>query len=220
MSKINIKNLNGENIVVGDNNTINNNFTSDQGLAKVLTRDDYYQMMLEIRELERISVGDYLEDKFEKYSKRNPDFVKILYKDISKVLDGVDHDGDNDLVIENGDFVIEYGDLKLSGHPTNLHFAVIWLNIKLIELFATNGIRTYDQNMENFENDFLKHNYDTHAYSKKLKALTFELKKERNSKDNKGWVWNDLIDYVELKPNIAGIGINFNAILKRISNKK
>lgn len=221
MSKINIGNVSGGSNVFGDNNTVTNNFTS-QTVDKVLTRDDYFQIILEIRELERISLGHYLDDKYLKLSDKNPDFVRILYKDIVKVLDGVDKEGDNDLLIENGDFVVEYGDIKLTGHPTNLHFALTWLHMKLVDEFTKDDPMSLTFKMERFENDFLNVNYDTPAYTKKLSALNIEIRKERNQKDKSGWTWSDLNEFLELKPNIAGLGINLNAIFSRAfsRNKK
>ena len=218
MSKINIGNVSGGSNVFGDNNNVTNNFAS-QTVDKVLTRDDYFQIVLEIRDLERISLGHYLDDKYLKLSDKNPDFVKILYKDIVKVLDGVDKDGDNDLLIENGDFVVEYGDIKLTGHPTNLHFALTWLHMKLVEEFTKDNPLSLSFKIERFENDFLNINYDTPSYTKKLSALNFELRKERNQKDKSGWTWNDLNEFIELKPNFAGLGVNLNAIFSRLINR-
>lgn len=219
MSKITIKKVEGDNNVFGDSNNITNNHLN-QTLDRVLTRDDYYQIMLEIRELERISLGDYLEDKFQKYLKKNPDFIKILYKDIYNVLEGVAREEDNDLLIENGDFVIEYGDFKQTGHPTNLDYALTWLHIKLMEEFIAESPLLLTQKMQRFENDFLKINYDTPTYKKKISELNLELKKERNSKDKSKWSWSDLNEIIELKPNIAGLGINLNAIFSRIIRPK
>lgn len=220
MSKINIGNVTGGNNVFGDHNSITTNIGVTQTIDKVLTRDDYFQIILEVRELERISLGDYLEDKFLKSSSKNPDFIKILYKDIYNVLDGVDKEGDNDLLIENGDFVIESGDIKQTGHPTNLHFALTWLYMKLVESFATDNPVQFKAQMERFENNFLKINYDTPAYSKRIVELNLELRKERNLKDKSGWTWNDLNEIIQLKPNFMGLGINLNAIFSRLSNRK
>lgn len=218
MSKINIGNVSGGNNVFGDNNTVTNNFAS-QTVDKVLTRDDYFQIVLEIRDLERVSLGHYLDDKYLKLAGKNPDFVKILYKDIVKVLDGVDKDDDNDLLIENGDFIVEYGDIKQTGHPINLHFALTWLHMKLVEEFTKDDPLSLTFKMERFENDFLYINYDTPSYTKKLSALNLELRKERNQKDKSGWTWNELNEFLELKPNFAGLGVNLNAIFSRLINR-
>lgn len=219
MSKIQINSVAGGNNIFGDNNTINNTFSVAQTMDKVLTREEYFQIILEVRELERISLGDYLEDKFMKLISKNPDFIKILYKDTYRVLDGVDKAGDNDLLIENGDFVIEYGDIKQTGHPTNLHFALTWLHFKLVEDFIKDDVFSLTAKMNSFEHDFLFVNYDTPAYTKKLRDLNSQLKLERNNKDKSGWTWSDLNDFLELKPNIAGLGVNLNAIFSKLMNR-
>lgn len=216
MSKITIGNIEGGNNSFGDNNTITNNYVQSVETKRVLTRENYFEIINEIRELERISLGQYLDDKLLKVQSKNPDFVKILYKDIYKVLDGVDKSGDNDLLIENGDFIIEYGDIKLTGHPTNLHFALTWLHLKLVEKFLEEDPLTIQQKLYRFENDFLLIDYDTPEYSKKLKALNKQLKSERNNKDKSGWTWKDLNNIIDLKPNIAGIGININGIFSKL----
>lgn len=220
MSKINIDNIQGGYNSFGDNNTIHNNISIQQTVEKVLTRDDYFQIILEIRELERISLSTYLQDKLDKLQTKNPDFIKILYKDINRILDGVDKEDDNDLLVENGDFVIEYGDIKLTGYPTNFHFALIWLHTQLVESFSTQDSLSIIPKMNSFENDFLHINFDTPAYSKKISNLNKELKKEREKKDKSNSTWADLNDFLHLKPNIAGIGINFNAIFSKLINRK
>lgn len=186
----------------------------------VLARDEYFQIILEIKEIERISLGNYLEDKFQKVVLKNPDFIKILYKDIYKVLDRTDKEGDNDLLIENGDFVDKYGAIKLTGLPTNLHYALTWLHMKLVEDFTAESPLQFISKMEQFENDFLKINYDTQAYTNRINELNLELRKKQNSKDKLGWTWSDLNEIIELKPNFAGFGVNLNAIFSRLINMK
>lgn len=219
MAEIKINNVNGNNNVFGDNNTITNSLGSNS--PQVLVRDEYYKMMLEILELERISVGDYIEEKYRLHISKNPDFVKILYKDIYHVLDGVDHEGDNDLIIENGDFAFEYGDFKVSGRPTNLHYTMTWLHMKLVTQFMQSDFANWQRKLHNFESDFLKINYNTQEYNKKISALNSRLKKERNLEDTptKKNFFNFLNNVVDLKPNVAGIGINFNELLRRILGK-
>jgi hypothetical protein len=151
-------------------------------MARFLIRDDYYNMMLEIVELERISVGDYLEARFAEFGSTNPHFIEILYKDISKVLEDVLKDGEGDLVIENGDFVVEYGDLKLSGPVNNLHFALLALHQMKVEkeTKAIESPHEFIQRMENFENGFLNIDYNTPEYSAKLAQLNKRLKNFRS----------------------------------------
>lgn len=220
MSKIKIQNLNGGNNILGDNNTVTNNFGITQSQEKVLTRDDYWNMILEIHEIERISLGSYLEDQFQKALFKNPDFVKILYKDIFKVIDDVNAQGDNDLLIQNGDFVVEYGDYKQTGHPTNLHFALTWLHLKLIEELNPQNPDDLEYKLRRFEDDFLKINYDTPVQQKRTSELNRQLRVERKSKDKSGWKWSDFNEYLELKPNIAGVGINLNAIFSKLFGRR
>lgn len=147
-------------------------------MTKFLVRDDYYQMILELLELERISVGDYLDHKSKLLQNENPHFVEILYKDINTVLHDVLGPEEGDEVIENGDLVMEYGDLKLSGPVNNLHFALIWLHQAKVEktLCDIKSPQQFIDKMERFENDFLSVNYNTPEYDQKLKALNSRIK--------------------------------------------
>jgi hypothetical protein len=150
-------------------------------MSKFLIRDDYYKMMLELIELERISVGDYLEAKFSEFGVTNPNFIEILYKDINKVLEGVLKDGEGDLVEENGDWVEEYGDIKLSGPVNNLHFALMGLHQMKVEK-ETKEMKwpnEFIQRMESFENNFLNIDYNTPEYNEKLAKLNKRLKNFR-----------------------------------------
>lgn len=189
-------------------------------IDRVLTREEYFQIILEIREVERISLDAYMQDRYDRYIGKNPDFVKILYKDINNILEGVDKECDHDLVIEDGDLVWDGDDFKLTGHPTNLHYALTWLHMQLVEEFTKKDVLDFMRKMQHFEEKFLKTNFDTPAYQQKIKVLGDELKRERNSKDKGGWTWSDLNSMVELKPNIAGIGINLNEIFSRMINRK
>jgi hypothetical protein len=219
MSHIKIGNISGDNHTWGDHNIIINSCNADLSIDKVLTRDEYFKIILEIRDLERISLSNYLQDKYEKLYSKNPHFVKILYKDIYKILDKVDNECDKDIIIESGDFLVEYSDIKLTGYPTNLHFALVWLYSMLVESLNMASTKEIYAELDRFENDFLKINYDTPAYTKKLAELRLQLRKECNEKNKTGLIWKDLNDFIELKPNIGGIGINFNAIFGRLFNR-
>ncbi len=216
MSKIKIGNVNAENNVFGDKNIITNNFVTKQSSNKVLIRENYFQMILEIRDLERISLENYLEDKYQKFISKNPNLIKILYKDIYKVLDGIDNEDNLDVVIENGDFVIENGDIKLSGHPTNLHYALTWLHVKLIEDIIEKDPNNLISEIDNFENAFLKVNYDTPSYKKKLSDLKLEIRKEIKNKNKSNLSWNDVNEIIILKPSLFGIGVNLNALFGKL----
>jgi len=215
MSNINIKSIVGNNNVIGDNNILSNNSESSF-LDRVLTRDEYYKIILDIRELERISLVDFLEDKYLKSIKRNPDFIKILYKDIYRILEIINNEANLDLVIQNGDFTIEHGDLKLTGNPTNLDYTLTWLHMKLVESFISENPHHLASKMNAFENDFLNVNNDTPEYTKRLSALSIQIKKELRNKNKSGWTWADLNDIITLQPNFCGLGVNINAIFDKI----
>lgn len=150
-------------------------------MTKFLIRDDYYNILLEIIELERITVGDYLEAKYAEFAPANPHFIEILYKDISKVLEGVLKDGEGDLMVENGDWVMEYDDIKLSGPVNNLHFALIGLHQMKVEkeVKEIKWPNEFIHRMERFENDFLNIDYNTPEYNQKLAKLNKRLKNFR-----------------------------------------
>lgn len=180
---------------------INNTGTNSgpiQENDKVLIRDDYFQIILEIYNLHRDTLDTYLTDKCNKLIFKNPLFVACLYKDINKVMEGVHKEGEPDLLIKNGDFVIEYGDLKLSGNPSIFDDAMTWLWAKLMEGFINNASFKVDTDIKqmqtdfskvwndqmdkttglikHFEEEFLKRNDYTPAYAKKIAELNKELK--------------------------------------------
>ena len=77
--------------------------------------------------------------------------------------------------------------------------------------------------IEDFEVNFLnKPNY-TPEYKSKLDKIKQSLKRERkqnlNEREN---LWEKLwdLDNLELKPNIAGIGFNFNNFLNKFNKNK
>jgi len=178
------------------NNDSNSVALEDNG--KVLNRDDYFKIILEIYNLHRDTLDTYLTDKYNKLISKNPLFVACLYKDINKVMEGVHKEGEPDLLIENGDFVIEYGDLKLTGNPSIFDDAMTWLWAKLMEGFVNNTSLNTDKDnkqmetdlgkiwqtkldktselITNFENEFLKRNDYTPTYAKKIAELNKELK--------------------------------------------
>jgi hypothetical protein len=219
MSNINIKNVVGNHNVFGDHNVLSNNFESSTS-DRVLTRDEYFKIIIDIRDLERISLVDFLEDKYFKSVKRNPEFIKILYKDIYRVLENIDREPELDLMIQNGDFALEQGDIMLNGKLTNLDYTIIWLHVKLVEGFIKESPNQLARKMEAFENDFLFVNYDTPEYTNRLAELSSQIKKELRNKSKLGWTWDDLNDIITLQPNICGLGININAIFDKIISRK
>lgn len=219
MSNININSIVGNNNVFGDHNSLSNNSESSF-IDRVFTRDEYFKIILEIRELERSSLIDYLEDKYLKSIKRNPDFIKILYKDIYRILENINIEPDLNLVIQNGDFTLEHGDLKLTGNPTNLDYTLTWLHVKLVESFISDNPNHLASKMNAFENDFLNVNNDTSEYTKRLATLSTQIKKELRNKNKSFWTWADLNDIITLHPNFCGLGIDINAIFAKIKYRK
>jgi hypothetical protein len=184
----------------------------------MLKREDYLDLIQEIRNTEKISLDQYISDVLEPMQKQHPNFIEILYKDISYVLKGIDKKGGNDLMIEDGDFMIEDGDMKLSGYQTRLHDVCIWLHMQMVEKLAakiTYGNELGDK-LENFEESFLQKQSYTPEFRAKLDDIKRSLKKERelNTDERRSW-FKKLADSdnFELKPNISGIGINLNQIL-------
>lgn len=151
----------------------------------VLTRDDYYKIIVELIDLERISLGDYLEEKYKRHIDKNPNFIKILYKDINFVLDGIYKDNELDLAVENGDFVVEYGDLKLEGNPNNLVYVLNYLHTKLFDSFMPDNmdLEIVFKRMEQFQKDFLKINYNTLERNEKLIELRKKLILDKNQSE-------------------------------------
>lgn len=184
----------------------------------MLKRDDYLIIIEEIRNTDKKSLDEYIDKVLNPLRKENENFIEILYKDIHYLIKDIDKEGENDLAIENGDLVIEDGDLKLTGYQSRLHNLSIWLHMEICTIFLEKNPLNFVQNIENFELNFLdKPNY-TPEYRRKLDKIKKSLKKERKmnlgEKEN---FWNKIfdIDNLELKPNIAGIGINFNEIINK-----
>jgi len=144
--------------------------------GKVLTRDEYFQIIMEIYNLHNNTIDIYLTDKYKEYLPKNPEFVECLLKDIHKVSEGVNKPGDNDILIENGDFAIEHGDIKRTGNGvSNLEFAEAWLWIEYIKKYTDANLNIEDF-LAHFENEFLTRNDYTPAYAKKIADLNKELK--------------------------------------------
>ena len=184
----------------------------------MLKRDDYLTIIEEIRNTDKKSIDEYIDKVLEPLRQENKNFIEILYKDIHYLIKGIDKAGENDLAIENGDLVIVDGDLKLTGYQSRLHNLSIWLHMEVCKKFIENNPMTFVHNMENFEATFLnKPNY-TPEYKLKLDKIKKSLKRERKmnlgEKEN---FWNKVLDFdnLELKPNIAGIGININELINK-----
>lgn len=212
MSRIEIKNVNGGNNVFGDNNTVHlthkENTPND---GKVLTRDDYFTIVQEIIELEPISLECYLGDRIERAKIKNPDFVKILYKEISKVTNDIYQP--SDLIIENGDFI-------MGKNSPNLVAAGIFLYMTMLEdLTDAYGIGMLNK-IQELERDFFNVNFDTPKHRQRIQALREELKGQGDSKGKVHLFLSHINDTVDLKPNIMGFGINLNALVDKLLNRK
>jgi len=186
----------------------------------MLKRDDYVNIIEDIRNTEKISIDEYIEKHLIPLQADNQFFIETLYKDIVYVLNGLDKAGDNDLVIENGDLAIEDGDFKLSGYQTRLHDILVWLHMEIVQRFASEikYPNELSDKIENFEKNVLNKTNYTPEYKSKLDKIHQSLKKERSQNHEKKSSWIKKIidpDNLELKPNIAGIGINLNEIINK-----
>lgn len=145
-----------------------------------MIREDYLKIIEEIRNLETGALDDYIAKKLIPLKNNESFFVETLYKDICYVLRGVDSVGDNDLIIENGDFVFESGDFKLTGYQTRLHDLCIWLHAQIIEKAINEGAAwNISERMQQFESIVLKKNNYTPEYKRKLDAINRSIKRER-----------------------------------------
>lgn len=184
----------------------------------MIKRNDYINLIEEIRNTDKKSLDEFIEKVIEPLRNENENFIDVLYKDIHYLIKDIDKEGENDLAIENGSLVIEDSELKLTGYQSRLHNLSIWLHMEICKKLIEENPFTFVEKMENFEKNFLnKPNY-TPEYKAKLDKIKRSLKKERKlnlgEKEN---FWNKIfdIDNLELKPNIAGIGLNGNNIINK-----
>lgn len=188
----------------------------------MLKRIEYLSLIEEIRNTEKKSLDEYIETVLEPLRNENVNFIETLYKDIHYLLKDIDKKGENDLEIKNGSLVIEDGSLKLTGYQSRLHNLSLWLHMEIVKKSMEENPLQFVSKMENFEINFLnKPNY-TPEYKSALDKIKKSLRKER--KQNLGekenlWekIWD--LDNLELKPNIAGVGINLNNFLSKYRNK-
>ncbi len=189
----------------------------------ILNRDTYIEIIQEIRNTEKVSIDTYIDKRLIPIQKENMAFIKTLYKDIYYLLDGIDKPGDNDLMIKDGDFVFEQGDLKLIGYQTRLHDLMNWLQQQVVIEMKERNFQTFVEQMEDFENNFMKKLTYTPEYKAKLDSLKASIRDERENnyeiKNRSKFKRLLHIDLLELKPNFCGLGINFNEMIKRIKNK-
>ena len=186
----------------------------------MLKRTDYLELIEEIRNTEKKSIDEYINKVLEPLRNENEYFIETLYKDIHYLIKDIDKNEENDLDIKNGDFVIEEGDLKLTGYQSRLHNLSIWLHLEMVKKFMEENPLQFIEKMENFELNFLEKPNYTPDYKVALDKIKKSLKKER--KQNLGekenfWdkVWD--LENFELKPNVAGIGLNINNLIEKFN---
>lgn len=181
------------------------------------------RIIQELRNLERTALDTYIEKVIIPLGEGNPSFNEALYKDILYVLEGVDEEGDGDLVIEDGDFVMEDGDLKVTGYQTRLHETIIWLHIEGLKKIdaSTNNPEIFLGQVENFNRRVSDFTF-TSEYRAELDKVRRSLRNERRSNYRQSkWKIQDFLnfDFLELKPNIMGVGLNVNELINRLRKR-
>tara|TARA_R110002072_G_scaffold301914_3_gene482839 strand:+ start:26 stop:613 length:588 start_codon:yes stop_codon:yes gene_type:complete len=185
-------------------------------------RNSNLEIIRQIRNSEKISLDDYIDKVLIPLKEENPNFLNTLYKDIVYVLDGLD----NDLLFENGELVIEDGDFKLTGYQTRLHDIGNWLHQEFVRKTMENidvGFESISDKLENAELQLLKNDTLTIEYKLELNKIKKSIEKEKkHNHDNKSNGLKKYLDFdiLELKPNIFGLGINFNEIINKAKNKE
>ncbi|MFP7657617.1 hypothetical protein [Chryseobacterium proteolyticum] len=184
----------------------------------MLKPEDYLNIIEEIRNTDIKSLDEYVEKVINPLRLENENFIEKLYKDINYLLKGIDKKGDHELVIKNGDLAVENGDLKLTGYQSRLHSLSMWLHTEICKKLIGNNPFNFMKKMEDFEKNYLnKPNY-TPEYKAKLDKIRKSLKKERQlnlGKQESFWEKILDVDNLELKPNVAGIGINLNNLIDK-----
>ena len=129
----------------------------------IITRNEYLNIIKTVIDLPLNSVEEYLDSLTKKYSGDNSFFEENLYKDILQVMDGIDNEGDNDLLIENGDFVIKNGDIQLTGKQNGLHIAMSWLYLRILQKTRSNNTNPSQSinKLHQFNEEFLKEDNNT-----------------------------------------------------------
>jgi hypothetical protein len=189
----------------------------------MLKPEDYLNIIEEIRNTDIKSLDEYIEKVINPLLSENQNFLEKLYKDINYLLKDIDKQGENDLAIENGDFVIENGSLKLTGYQSRLHSLAMWLHLEICKKLMLDNPFSFLDKIEDFQKNYLdKPNY-TPEYKLKLDKIKKSLKKERRlNLGERESFWEKVLDWdnLELKPNVAGIGINFNNFIDKFRKEQ
>ena len=189
-----------------------------QNFKKMIKRDEYINIIEDVRNTDIKSLDEFIEKVLEPLRKENKNFIEILYKDIHYLIKDIDKQGENDLVIRDGGLVIENGTLKLTGYQSRLHNLSIWLHMEICQKFSDTNPELFVNRMEDFINNYLEKPNYTPEYKAKLDKIKKSLKKERKMNLNeKESFWDKILDTdnLELKPNIAGLGVNLNELINR-----
>ncbi|MDO6674033.1 hypothetical protein Q4517_00530 [Tenacibaculum sp. 1_MG-2023] len=184
----------------------------------MLKRREYLDLIEEIRNTEEKSLDTFIEKVLDPLRKDNPRLIETLYKDINYLLKGIEKEGEGDLCIENGDFVTENGDLKITGYQSRLHVISNYLHVEIAYKLINSNSLNISREMEEFEKNINERPNYTPEYKSSLDKIKKSLKEERRQNlGEKENFWNKVwdTDNLELKPNIAGLGINFNEIIKK-----
>jgi len=187
-------------------------------------RNTNLEIIRQLRNSEKMSLDNFIGKILIPLKDDNPTFLKVLYMDICYILKGLDHDTDNDLLIEGGDFVFEEGDIKLTGYQTRLHDITVWLHSELIleAVGKTDNPKDFLRELGKFEEEIGKKNNYTPEYKSELQKVKRSIIKEKRdnySNDDEGLKKYLDFEVLELKPNLFGIGINFNEIINRWNRK-
>lgn len=188
----------------------------------MLKSEDYLNLIEEIRNTDIKSLDEYIDKVIIPLKEENQNLLEKLYKDINYLLKNIDKKGENGLAFENGDFVIENGDFKLTGYQSRLFSLGIWLHSEICKKLINDSPHTFVDKMENFEDSYLnKPNY-TPEYKAKLDKIKRSLKKERQlNLGEKESFWEKILDWdnLELKPNIAGVGLDLNNFIDKFTKE-
>lgn len=189
----------------------------------MLKRTDYLALIEEIRNTEAKSLDEFIVKRLEPLRAENTNFIETLYKDLYYLTKDINKKNEGDLVVENGDLVIEDRSLKLSGYQSRLHSLSIWLHMEIVNKFVNESPNQLIEKMQNFQSNFLEKPNYTPEYKAQLDKIRLSLKKERKQNLNEKETFLKKLGHLdnwELKPNVAGIGINFNAIIDRFKKDK
>lgn len=152
----------------------------------MIERGYYIGLIEEIRNIEKISIENFINEKLKPLMLEDDHFIETLYKDINYLLKDIDKKDENDLLVKNGDLVVENGEIQLTGYQSRLHLIANWLHMQMIEKFTTkNDPMSFVDKMKNFEEYYLnKQNY-TPEYKEKLDKIKKSLTEERMQNLNK-----------------------------------